>query len=359
MTINIIQLVPHLPPLSTGIGDYSVQIAQKLLANNDIFTHFITYELWFAKYVKENLFIDKFPVKRLQEKSQEHFLSLLPNKFESVILHYNFIEQQETAFWLLQNLQAARKKHDFNLIVMFHELTISFKRKGLNLPAPQHIISSLSTGILSNHIITNNSSFQSYLSRWLRRKVLYVPNFSTIGEPSYIPALSERRRTMIVFGSKSRRSVYEKFSQELLTCCQILAIETVYDIGPSCGISFDDCSEISIIEMGVQPQEKISELMLTAVAGFIDYSNSLGKLGKSTIFAAYCSHGLLPISSVDNRSQANGLEVNKHYVIPNQQLQSFNWQQLQEITDNAHEWYSDHTLDKVAQIFASCVGDRE
>ncbi|MCP2731578.1 hypothetical protein [Limnofasciculus baicalensis] len=357
--MNIIQLVPHLPPLATGIGDYSVEIARKLLENQNIFTHFITYELWFSEYVKEHPYIDQFPVKRLKEHGSDHFLSLLPDKFEGVILHYNFVERQETALWLLHNLRIARKKHNFKLVVMFHELTTSFKRKGLNLPAPKHIFSCLSTGMMADSIVTNNSISQTYLSKWLRRKVFCLPNFSNIGEPSHIPSLSERNRTIIVFGSKSRRSVYQKFSQELSECCKILEIEKIYDIGPSCGVSFSDLPEMPIVEMGIQQQEVISELMLTSFAGFVDYSHSLGKLGKSTIFAAYCSHGLLPINSVDNCSQFDGLEVNKNYVLPSKQLQSLNFQQLDEIANNAHKWYGKHSLDKVVEIFASCLCDNK
>lgn len=341
--------------LATGIGDYSVQIAEKLLTNHDIFTHFLTYELWFAKYVKSMPYINQFPVKRLTEKSGEHFFSLLPDDFESVIFHYNFVEPQETAFWLLDNLRMAQKKRSFKLVVMFHELTTKFKRKGIYLPAPKHILSCLSTGRMADSLITNNSLSKKYLSKWLNRQVFCLPNFSTIGEPEHILPLSERNRTMIVFGSKSRSSVYQKFYLALVESCKSLKIEKIYDIGPSCGLSLANFQEIPLVEMGVQPPEVIEELMLSSIAGFLDYSKSLARMGKSTIFAAFCSHGLLPISTIDNQSQADGLKVNQQYVVPSQQLKYFNEQQLQDIANNANKWYKQHSLDKITQTFAGLL----
>ncbi|BCL33626.1 hypothetical protein [Nostoc sp. MS1] len=353
--MNIIQLVPHLPPIASGIGDYSLTIAQKLLSEHDIFTYFITYELWFAKYVKEHPYLEQFPVKRIKEKRTEHFLTLLPDDFEAIVLHYNFVEQQETAFWLLHNLRVARKQHPFKLTVMFHELTTQFKRKGLYLPAPKHIVSCLSTAGMANHILTNNFVAQNYLSKWLNRSVICIPNFSTIGEPAQVPPLSERNRTMIVFGSKSRRTVYQKFYPQLLECCHALGIEKICDIGPPCGVALADFQEIPLVEMGVQPPEVIGELMLSSLAGFVDYSHAAGKIGKSTIFAAYCSHGLLPISSDDIQSEGDGLKVNTNYLIPSKQLTQLTSDQLQEIANNSHQWYIQHDLGKLVQTFASCL----
>lgn len=353
--MKILQLVPHLPPLATGIGDYSVAIAQKLLSDYDIFTHFLTYELWFAKYVKDHPFIDQFPVKRLKEKSTEHFLSLITDKFDAVVLHYNFVERQETAFWLLNNLQAARKKHPFKIVVMFHELTTKFKRKGLDLPAPKHILSCLRTAMMADQILTNHFLAQKYLSQWLNRPISCIQNFSNIGEPSNIPPLGERERTMIVFGSQSRRSVYEKYYTQLLDCCQSLKIEKIYDIGPSCNLSLADYQKIPLVEMGTQPSEVVSELFLNSLAGFVDYSHATGKLGKSSIFASYCSHGLLAINSVDNRSEGDGLKVNNNYLIPSQELKNLSDEELQKIATNGHSWYSQHTLEQVVKVFASSL----
>jgi hypothetical protein len=105
--------------------------------------------------------------------------------------------------------------------------------------------------------------------------------------------------------------------------------------------------------MGFQPSEVISDLMLNSLAGFLDYSAYPGSLGKSTIFAAYCTHGVIPVLSRYNPSEADGIEINQHYVVPDAHLENLTLEQLQVISDNVTQWYRSHTLSETTKIFAS------
>jgi hypothetical protein len=177
-----------------------------------------------------------------------------------------------------------------------------------------------------------------------------------MGEPQSILPLKERPPYLIVFGSKhSRPLVYTKFSKNLLKACRALGIERIYDVGDPCDLSATEgqFKGIEIIPMGFQPNQVVSELMLTSRGGFLDYSRFPKDLGKSTIFAAYAAHGLVTVLTDYNPSEADGVENNKHYLVADENLSSLDLSQLQQIADNAHTWYQDHNLAKVANFYGS------
>ncbi|OPF20323.1 hypothetical protein B1L04_02690 [Microcystis aeruginosa KW] len=177
-----------------------------------------------------------------------------------------------------------------------------------------------------------------------------------MGEPQCILPLKERPPYLIVFGSKHNRPlVYTKFSKNLLKACRALGIERIYDVGYPCDLSTTEgqFKGIEIIPMGFQPHQVVSELMLTSRGGFLDYSRFPRDLGKSTVFAAYAAHGLVPVLTDYNPSEADGVENNKHYLVADENLSSLDLTQLQQVADNAHRWYQDHNLIKVAKFYGS------
>ena len=353
--MKIIQLLPGLQSEPGGIKDYSLKLAEELVKKHGLLTQFITCE----QQIQIEPVINGFPVIKLLDRTPEAFLSSLPENIDGIILHYNF-----TGSWLLEALQLAQRLHRFKLVVMFHELIphpnfhwkskIAFRLRQL-LPA-RELDSLTARGFarIADGVLTDSARFQAILSRWVKRPITCIPDFSTIGEPEQVPPLVERDRRLIVFGKPySRERVYKKSCQELLSSCQILSIEEIYDIGTPLTLNLPEFNGIRVVEMGEQPPEAIGQLMLSSLAGFFDYSYCPGDLGKSTIFAAFCAHGLIPVSSQYNPSEATGLEINKHYVVPDEQLKNFNLRQLQLIADHARQWYSHHTLTENAKVFAS------
>ncbi len=360
--VQIIQLVPQLPPHPDGIGDYSLRLAEELMKEDEIFTRFIAYG--YAKEIPQiEPIINGFSTIRLPARTPESFLSCLPENIQAIIFHYGFKGQNirsPTALWLLKALRLTARLRRLKLVVMFHELTLTLKLKGITFFHPPffhpfHFFAARGIARTADAVLTDSARFQAILSKWLKRPVTCIPDFSTIGEPEQVPPLVERDRRMIVFGKPySRERVYKKFLKELLSSCQILRIEEIYDIGESLKLNLPEFSGVHVVEMGEQPPEVISQLMLSSLAGFFDYSLWPGDLGKSTVFAAFCAHGLIPVSSQYNPSEATGLEINKHYVVPDEQLKNMNLRQLQSIADNARQWYGTHTLTKNAKVFASC-----
>jgi len=282
--------------------------------------------------------------------------SLITPDCLGVLLHYN-CRHYDVPHWLLRVLQYLTKTRDFQLIILVHEFSATYTRKGIIFPAFRFLLTSYQILRLADSIVTTTSRIENIVSRLTgKTEVICLPNFSTMGEPQCIPPLKERPPYLIVFGSQHTRPlVYTKFSKNLLKACRALGIERIYDVGYPCDLSTTEgqFKGIEIVPMGFQSNQVVSELMLTSRGGFLDYSRFPRDLGKSTVFAAYAAHGLVPVLTDYNPSEADGVENNKHYLVADENLSSLDLTQLQQIADNAHRWYQDHNLIKVAKFYGS------
>ena len=54
--------------------------------------------------------------------------------------------------------------------------------------------------------------------------------------------------------------------------------------------------------------------MLKTFIGLFDYHRFPGNLAKSTVYAAYCAHGLLPICNQHSLIPQDGIFPNQHYL---------------------------------------------
>ena len=357
--MKVIQLVPHPPTHFGGISTYSLKLAEALFQEHGIFTEFIIYESSFQNFpIPIETEIKGFPITILSEETPKGCLSLLTEQnFPAIILHYHqpASGRFSSLYWLLKGLQLATALHKFPLIVIFHELSLTFSVRNIKIFHPLRLLAGRGIARTADTIVTASAGFQDLVSKWVKHPVKCLSVISNIGEPENVPILEERKRRMIIFGREySRERVYKKYLREVLLCCENLKIEEIYDIG-SPGVKLPNLNEIRIVDIGEQPPEVVSQLMLTSLAGFFDYSHCPGDLGKSGIFAAYCAHGLIPISSVYNPSESTGLSLNKHYVIANEQLKNMDYIHLQSIADNAFNWYSNHNIAEHTKIFATSL----
>ncbi|MCZ8048738.1 MAG: hypothetical protein GPI90_12420 [Microcystis aeruginosa K13-05] len=331
---QIIQIVPFY----TNDGDFNVILAEAIRAETGIVSRLINY-------------------KSLRNMDDPRVLSsLITPDCLGVLLHYN-CRHYDVPHWLLRVLQYLTKTRDFQLIILVHEFSATYTRKGIIFPAFRFLLTSYQILRLADSIVTTTSRIENIVSRLTgKTEVICLPNFSTMGEPQCIPPLKERPPYLIVFGSQHTRPlVYTKFSKNLLKACRALGIERIYDVGYPCDLSTTEgqFKGIEIVPMGFQSNQVVSELMLTSRGGFLDYSRFPRDLGKSTVFAAYAAHGLVPVLTDYNPSEADGVENNKHYLVADENLSSLDLTQLQQIADNAHRWYQDHNLIKVAKFYGS------
>jgi hypothetical protein len=187
------------------------------------------------------------------------------------------------------------------------------------------------------------------------RHIYVLPVFSNVGEPEQTPLpLLKRKRHLVVFGNRGHRQlVFQKSLESLKRVCHALDIEEVFDIGALVEHDITDIDGIKVTRTGVQPAHQVSALLSEAIAGFFNYPTDY--LGKSTIFAAYCAHRLLPIGIYYNERSADGLHGNRHFWLADRHEGDWNLSAAQFVADNAYNWYQEHSLSKQAEVFAACI----
>ncbi|NEP17528.1 MAG: glycosyltransferase [Leptolyngbya sp. SIO4C1] len=360
MATRILQIVPRLSPDVDGVGDYALLLAQRLRDRNQIGSDFLV----FRPSRRTRSRVEGFPVHRLEAHTVAGLLERIPTGVSTVVLQYSnypyLLGKLDTPLWLVTVLTAL-KRRGLRTVVMFHELP-TLRYRGLRCPnlVQQRVSRGLARA--ADVVVTNNSAFQRVLSGWATEPVHCIPNFSTIGEPSNVPPLSDRDRALVVFGSSDRLRLYHRNQATLRQVCQRLDIHTLYDVGRPIDWTFDQLAPaVKVVRTGFLPAAEVSQLMLNAVAGLFDYRRFPHNLAKSTVYAAYCAHGLLPLCNQRPLRSQDGIVAHQHY-LDTQALQQLPQQtpnllaSLQTVASNAHQQYSTHRLDDCARVFTALVG---
>lgn len=355
-----VTIVPRLPPIIDGVGDYALHIARQLRKDFGIETHFIVGDpTWAGAKV-----IEGFPVSQVTVRSAANLSRLLLKYSHSaiVLLHYvgHGYAKRGCPFWLVESLEHWRNNVvNARLVSMFHELYAVGPRWTSDFwlsPLQQNLAARLAW--LSDRCLTSVQEYAEILYKLSRGKqtlTTTLPVFSNIGEPEKVPPLSKRQRRLVVFGQcGSKLRVYRESLAELCQACQLLEIEEIWDIGPSIGLNLASVGGVPIVNIGERLASEVSDILLNSMAGFFNYG--VNRLAKSGIFAAYCSHGLLPINYQGSPLPVDGIEAGKHYWIPDHQRTVLSSpSELQIIADNAYAWYLTHSLPVHTKSFATCL----
>lgn len=353
--MQVVHIIPRLPPNSHGIGDHAIRLAEKLLEEHSITSLFLSCPEDLR--ASRQIINDSFPAERLASYHVASLLSALPQNLDGMIVHFGFY-----VCHLLSALKVVKKVRGVKVIVMVHEAIpeLSWQqsmrhqlRRFLPKRDPGFYAGRSGFAQVADVVITNNVTFQTLLTKLTTVPVLKMPNFSNVGELSEPLPLSKRLRRMVVFGSEgTRRRAYERSTQSLAAMVRNLGITEIYDLGPYGSAPLPELGPTPIVRLGDQPCETVSQILAESFAGFIDYSQRPGTLGKSSVFAAYCAHGLLPISAVYDASEADGLIPNQNYIVAHSQPEPSTLEELQPIANHAYQWYQTHTLKDAANLFA-------
>ncbi len=325
-----LQVVPHLPPPEEGVGSFALALGAAL----------------FQKARLEARVLDASTL--LQSKAA--LAAALANE-TTVLLHYaNYgYERRGCPGWLIEGLARwKRSAPERRLVTVYHELYASGPpwRSSFWLgPQQRRLASRLLT--LSDAAVTSLELQARILRRWRPDAHIDVaPVFSTVGEPAAVWPLAERPRRLIVFGgSGARGRAWTERRADLLATCRALQLAEIWDVGPPAGapVRLDG---LPVRELGVIPPGEVSARLLDGCAGFAAYPSAF--LGKSTAFAAYCAHGLLPVCA-STRPEPN-TEPTPPFWKPRSGT-AVRWNYLQTIADQAHAWYRGHSLDRHAAAY--------
>ncbi|MCL1470620.1 glycosyltransferase family 4 protein [Argonema antarcticum] len=356
--MQIISIVSGLPPTIDGVGDHALNLARQLRVDFGIETHFVVGDPSWAG-AKE---IEGFPINKVAVRSVANLLSVLDGNCQrspTILLHYvgYGYAKRGCPFWLVNGLEKWRRaSSDRTLVTMFHELYATGPIWASSFwlsPLQKNLAVRLAR--LSDRCITSEQRYAQILYQFNSGKHIQIPNlpvFSNIGEPEQVPQLITRLPRLVVFGgSSNRRRVYQRSFIALERICQELGIEEILDVGPSTGLDISAVNGIPVVAMGKRAAPEISKLLLSSIVGFFDYNTEY--LAKSTIFAAYCAHGLIPVGMYYSELELNGLSPGKHYWLADRPTARLNLELGQAIANNAYTWYQTHNLSVQAKTFAT------
>ncbi|MFL6210391.1 MAG: glycosyltransferase [Pyrinomonadaceae bacterium] len=355
---QIVSIIPRLPPIVDGIGDYALSLARALREQGGVETNFVVGDpTWEGPES-----VAGFAVQRLAVRDAGALLELLPSgQSATLLLHYEGYgyANRGCPLWLIEALQRWRKDDGGRkLLTMFHELYAQGPMWSSSFwlsPVQRRLATRLAR--ISDGCLTSLEAYAHRLARMSAGRHAQTPSlpvFSSVGEPDALPLpLAQRRRQMVVFGTYGRRlEVYKRSALHLQRVCRALQVEEILDIGkplapgaiPDLGAPVSVRGELSSVS--------VSEALAGAVAGVIDYPAHM--LGKSTIFAAYCAYRLIPIvAAYGDDACMDGLEPNKHYRFVDDNKEELTLSTGQTIANNAYDWYQAHKLSVHAKAVTS------
>lgn len=339
--MELVQIVPTLPPALSGVGDFAVRLAGELAARHQVGTRFIVGEpAWDGMAAP-------FRAEAVSARSAGALRERLDATSGAVLLHYvgYGYAHRGCPFWLVDALEGWKRNTRRPLIVLFHEVFASgpiWSSVFWTNPFQRRLAARLARLADARRITTAISlaELRGALRPGEDLPTTVAPVFSTIGEPADIVPLAQRERQAIVFGSPPVRGEVYANAAGLRTFCRRHEIERVIDVGGAI-LGCARISGVDVHKMGALAAAEASELFSRSLVGYFNYPAP--HLGKSTIFAAYCAHGLVPVTFPGNTDGGDGLRAGEHY------LAGVNGSELNEVAAAARIWYQAHRLQSHAR----------
>jgi hypothetical protein len=338
---RIVQIVPRLPPPAEGVGSFAQGLAGALLEGPGVASHLLAAG----------------PGAPEAEPGARAFAARLEREAgaDPVLLHYVGYGYQPRGCpgWLVDGLAAWKAGGRRRLVTLFHEVYASgppWRSSFWLSPAQRWLAARLAA--LSDGRVTSLAHYRRLLRRLTPRlEVAVLPVFSTVGEPAAVLPLAARARRLVVFGGPGGRArAYHRHAERLDAACRALGLEEVWDVGPSGGPSSAtvvpaEMAGRPLRRLGELPAAQVNTLLAESLAGFVAYPPRF--LAKSTVFAAYCAHGMLPLCGApaldgDEDEVPPCWEPDRHPATP---------EELQALAGNARTWYRTHTAAVHAALY--------
>ncbi len=267
---TILQIVPRLPGSREGVGDYASELAAGLARSHGYETEFVTDAI-------------------ISEKQWR------PPAATAVVLHYvNYgYDPRGVPSWLPQKVSEIQQRCGGRLITIFHELyaSSSWRRSAFWLqPLQKRIARALAES--SSVSIVSSAVLAEQLRRLApRARILVRPVLSTLGEPSLSRTQIDQRdprRWVICGGSELIKRSLRSFP----------GVGELFIVGGADRAeirrSVDAAHYLPDVEATVA-----SRILASCAFGWIDYFERAdvptAAILKSTAFAAYCAHGVVPV----------------------------------------------------------------
>ena len=304
---RVLHVVPRLPPSPDGVGGYAQALARGL-AERGVVSSFLAPGT--GSVVSSFLAPGTASGESVADHGAEALAERLAASGADVVwVHYvNYAYQRRGCpAWLVDGVARWRAAAPGRrLVTYFHEVYASGPpwRSSFWLgPLQRRLAARLLAA--SDGAATSLALYRRLLERLARParpagappSILVLPVLSTVGEPEAVPVFAAREpRTLVVFGGAGNRArAWGAGREALAAACRALAIDKILDLGPPLppGQLPAWLGGVPVLALGELPPAQASAALLTCCAGFLSYPPPL--LAKSTVYAAYCAHGLLPV----------------------------------------------------------------
>ncbi|HEY0552859.1 MAG TPA: glycosyltransferase family 1 protein [Thermoanaerobaculia bacterium] len=334
----MLQVVPHLPPPFEGVGTYAAALARELGGEGGFL---VGDPAWTGS--REN------GARAVPARTAAALLAALDAAGETgaatgaVLLHYaNYgYQPRGCPAWLVEGME----RWSGRLVTVFHEVCATgppWRSSFWLRPAQRRLAAALARR--SDAIVTTLDLYAGLLHPWTAdREIMVLPVFSTVGEPAALPAWGERERRIVVFGGAGVRSrAYGPWLAALERAARDLDAKEIVDIGPPIPLPAM-AGGIPVRPLGVLPAGEVGAILLDVAAGFLAYPPDF--LPKSTIFAAYCAHGTLPVCAW-NGSPTDPANAAPYWTGSGDPAQ---------VAGDCHRWYAGHSLRVQAARFRALL----
>lgn len=354
---TLLQLVPSLPPRIDGLGDHAHALAAALLAHHGIASRFLVSDpTWITMGGPQR---EPRGIPFVPGNAVDLNCALNTHANDgTVLLHYvgyAYDPHQGRPHWLVDGLERWRRAQpERRLITMFHELFASGPpwRKAFWLSAGQQRVTA-ALARLSDATFTSNACYATWLARHLpdHQPCPIWPVLSNIGEPDNLSPFNQRPPSLALFGrAMNRARAYQRGGKALSALCARLGITEVHDLGaPLPGKAVPDIAGLTVHLHGVLPASDVSRVLRACRIGYLD--NATGRLSKSGVFAAYASHGVVPV--------VEGHYPDEDQLVRNEHLVALTAPPVAErfphIASNAHAWYYGHAAPALSRFVADTM----
>lgn len=352
-----------------GVGDYALAIARALRERQAIETLFvIANPAWRGPGIVEGFpvaLVGRKQPKALLLAMQEILASARASPTTPVLFHCSLYgyARRALAFWLGQGLvRWKRETPESSLITMFHELvadgpiwTSAFWLRGIQCGLIRRFARASAASV------TSNARYRQRLARIAgieERRIVKLPVVSTVGEPGELPPARARKRQLVVFGRPSSRDlVFSRCRSQLGPVCRTFGIERILEVGPGAQRR-EHGLPLAVEATGALSAGEVSGILQESLFGFI--ALDAGMLAKSSVFAAYCAHGVVPIvagrDAGPGGGEADGLLADQQYL--RTPLESgIGGEQLEAVSQSAYTWYREHGVTAQASQYAGIMNE--
>ena len=341
----LVQVVPRLKPGRCGISDHAIALAHELEAAFGVRTAFVVLNS------KERADLSYPVVCCATSELHDVCTSLHQGRPGAVLVHLSGYGYSPDGVPSLLAAALARVKADgrFRIAVYFHETFATgapWQSAFWHSRRQRNAVRSIAN--LSDLHVTNTRQNAD----WLQQNpgaaaVRLLPVFSTVGEAQEKPAATFKRPVMAVFGLPGSRQRGYKQLLPLGKMLHSLDVQEILDIGEDCKCP-PEISGVPVQRMGGLPAAEIENLLLKSTFGFLFYPAFC--IAKSSMFAAYCAHGVIPVIAESFSEEIDGLRDGVHLVSP-KTAESVQASGLERCSNAAWRWYSSHRLHVHAETY--------